>query len=508
MHDAEVLIQHYLEGRLTDAEAEALHAMLLADPALGERVIRQFEMDAMLHHTAEVLPQLKTPVVMLPKRRFTFHTMTGVAAMAAAVALMAAWGVAFVKSASPNEATTASVAVLARGVNLVWEEGSATPGAGAPLSPGWLRIKSGLAQIEFYQGARVSLQGPASLRLISSGEAYFESGKLSASVPPQAKGFRINTAKGGIVDLGTEFGMEVSGTGAEVHVFKGEVELYPADSAMQSLREGQAMAMGAGAALREARVEAFSELTGIDAQTAAQQRAHFERWRRSGERLNDAADVLLRFDFQDAEEARMLRNRSLHPSAFPDGSIVACHWTQGRWPGKRALEFRNVSDRVRVSVPVDLPSFTLAAWVRVDGLDRAFNSLFMSEGWRDRRVHWQITREGRVRLGVAGKEGKGHVDYDSSKLFTPERFGQWMHLAVAFDATAKVVRHYADGELTGSLALQDASPVKIGLAELGNWNDRAGGDRVAIRHLSGAMDEFVVWKRALSDGEIVEAMGR
>src|SRR5947207_7903177 len=44
-------------------------------------------------------------------------------------------------------------------------------------------------------------------------------------------------------------------------------------------------------------------------------------------------------------------------------------WVEGRWPDKHALEFRSVSDRVRVSVPREFESLTLAPWVRVQGLD-------------------------------------------------------------------------------------------------------------------------------------------
>lgn len=81
-------------------------------------------------------------------------------------------------------------------------------------------------------------------------------------------------------------------------------------------------------------------------------------------------------------------------------------------------------------------------------------------------------------------------------VFTPERFGRWLHLAVVFDPAAKEVRHYANGGLLARLPLKDASPLKLGIAELGNWNDRRTGS-VAIRHLSGAMDEFALWDRAL-----------
>ena len=40
-----------------------------------------------------------------------------------------------------------------------------------------------------------------------------------------------------------------------------------------------------------------------------------------------------------------------------------------------------------------------------------------------------------------------------------------------------------------------------GIAELGNWNDRRTTG-VAIRHLSGTIDEFALWDRVLTEAEI------
>jgi hypothetical protein len=87
-------------------------------------------------------------------------------------------------------------------------------------------------------------------------------------------------------------------------------------------------------------------------------------------------------------------------------------------------------------------------------------------------------------------------------LVGPERFGRWTHLAVVFDPDAREVRHYADGELLAKLPLNDASPLRLGIAELGNWNDQRRQGGVAIRHLSGAMDEFALWRRPLAAEEI------
>jgi len=105
-----------------------------------------------------------------------------------------------------------------------------------------------------------------------------------------------------------------------------------------------------------------------------------------------------------------------------------------------------------------------------------------------------------VRVRVDGFQR--HADHDTPVFFTPERFGRWTHLAVVFDPALKEVRHYANGELLASSSLKETAPLKIGIAELGNWNDRRNQGGVAIRHLSGAMDEFALWDRALSTAEI------
>ena len=501
MPDADILIQRYVEGTLTEAEAAELHTLLNEQPDLGARLLDQFNMDAMLRATKPMAASIDLHPVILPSRRFSFATVTSVAAMAACVTLLGTWAmISYREPTVAAEETTASVAVLTRGVNLVWESGAISPGT--PLSPGWLKLRSGIAQIEFYQGARVLIEGPAALQLISSGEATCTSGKLSAHVPPQARGFKINTPRGTLVDLGTEFGLDVSSENAQVHVFKGEVEFHPPSMAMKSLREGEAMTFAQTPVPLAANAAAFSSLSQMDERTAASLRSQYESWQAASTERNLDPNLRLRFDFQDNNESRTLRNRAAHGASIADGSIVGGAWTEGRWPGKHALEFRNVSDRVRLNIPGELKQLTLAVWVRVNGLDRTFNSLFMSESWGDRKIHWQITREGKVRFGIAGTGKEHHTDNDSPVLFTPERFGRWIHLAVVFDPTRREVRHYADGDLISRNALKDVSPLKLGMAELGNWNDHRGNGGVAIRYLSGAMDEFALWDRVLTDAEI------
>ncbi|MCM8527440.1 MAG: FecR domain-containing protein [Lentisphaeraceae bacterium] len=93
------------------------------------------------------------------------------------------------------------------------------------LVPGDIEVESGNLEITFDSGAVVLMQGRSSLRLETAGRAFLNYGKVSAKVPEEAIGFIINTPQGTVVDLGTEFAVNVDeGKGMEVHVIEGEVE--------------------------------------------------------------------------------------------------------------------------------------------------------------------------------------------------------------------------------------------------------------------------------------------
>jgi len=89
-------------------------------------------------------------------------------------------------------------------------------------------IDSGMAVVEFVNGATVVLEGPISFTLESASCGYLHRGKLVAHVPPRASGFTVQTANATIVDRGTEFGVEVTADGASnVAVLKGRVDVKP-----------------------------------------------------------------------------------------------------------------------------------------------------------------------------------------------------------------------------------------------------------------------------------------
>ena len=96
-------------------------------------------------------------------------------------------------------------------------------------------------------------------------------------------------------------------------------------------------------------------------------------------------------------------------------------------------------------------------------------------------------------------------------MFTPERFGRWVHLAVVYDPAAGLVTHYVDGQPVGDpLEIEFDSPLRFGDAEVGNWNSSGLRNKHPVRNFNGGMDEFMLFSRALTgaDVERLYAQGR
>jgi hypothetical protein len=92
--------------------------------------------------------------------------------------------------------------------------------------PFWLH--KGVLEIEFLYGARVVIEGPAQFRLESAEKLRLDAGRAYAKVPGSARGFVIGTPNSTIIDLGTEFGVQVDIDGTStVHMLKGQATLIP-----------------------------------------------------------------------------------------------------------------------------------------------------------------------------------------------------------------------------------------------------------------------------------------
>jgi hypothetical protein len=106
-----------------------------------------------------------------------------------------------------------------------WEpcDGS-PPDEGSVVALGRLRFRSGRLTLAFFSGVSLSVEGPADLELLAADRVFCHQGKLRARVPHGAEGFTVVGAGYEVVDLGTEFALNLPKPGGKsvMMVFEGE----------------------------------------------------------------------------------------------------------------------------------------------------------------------------------------------------------------------------------------------------------------------------------------------
>ena len=137
---------------------------------------------------------------------------------------------------------------LARGFAVViqlagaeWEPGDGQrPSEGDLLAAGRLVLRSGRMTLGLLSGVTLTVEGPADLELLSIDRVHCRRGKLRTRVPRGAEGFIVSTPGSAVVDLGTEFGLNVAVDGkAQLMVFKGEAEAAVLNAAGAPVRSQQ-----------------------------------------------------------------------------------------------------------------------------------------------------------------------------------------------------------------------------------------------------------------------------
>jgi hypothetical protein len=128
---------------------------------------------------------------------------------------------------APN-ATGIKVAVLSDSINAKWADMDIAMGKGKPVftSREKLLLREGYAKLLFDNQAQVTLEGPAEFQILAEDKINIHYGRLYAIVPPEAIGFMVTTQTAKVIDLGTEFGIEVDILGdTSLHVMKGKTTL-------------------------------------------------------------------------------------------------------------------------------------------------------------------------------------------------------------------------------------------------------------------------------------------
>jgi hypothetical protein len=412
----------------------------------------------------------------------------------------------------------AAVAMLAAAAWLVWRPvpvGSVTRletvrwTAGGALAEGSrlksgtrLKLDEGLVELEMGGRGSMIVEGPADIEFAGPRRSVLHRGRVVMRVNESGHGYRIETPRGAVVDLGTEFGVSVGENGVETHVLEGEVEAFPDGGGKVLLKKDDALRFDGGVAER-IDADGGSFYTSLPPRRSGV--AKVIHWPMEGGDGGDEPEVR-GFPEQDF----VLRPSSLEggrPPAPIPGVFGAAHAFDGRG-GFMESDFPGIGGN---------DPRTVCFWVKVP---RDFNQRegFGIVSWGEFTFPqlgsvWQISINplaedgpvGCIRVGAHGGQIVGATDL---------RDGRWHHVAVVLYPAprADVGKHvlvYLDGELEPvSRRSLVALDTRIDQASHGVWVGRnvAYSSGTPNRHggfFRGGVDELFIFDAALSQAEIL-----
>lgn len=116
---------------------------------------------------------------------------------------------------------------------------------GAAFAGDLIRITRGELRLDLTSGAAVTMKSPAALEVISPMRTRAVLGTFAAHVRKGAEGFTVETPRTSVVDLGTDFGIDVTAHGStDVVVFSGAVDLR--SEGVEGLNSRQRLTAGEG----------------------------------------------------------------------------------------------------------------------------------------------------------------------------------------------------------------------------------------------------------------------
>jgi hypothetical protein len=368
----------------------------------------------------------------------------------------------------------------------------------------------------------VVIEAPARFHWPAAERLVLSEGRANAEVPEAAVGFTIETPAAELQDLGTRFGVEVSDQGeSRLHVFEGEVLARPAPGRKSNasnipprgVRQGEAIVIAQGGEVSQSQVRGSAflvpeEVPALDAAWRAGQRQNWQAW--AGSIRRDEALVLYSGFAPKSVD---------HGPQVAEGGSREAAYVQGRWPGRRAVEFAASDDRiiVRFNEDIKLPQATFLAWVRLDVCQDRYQTLCFAPGSLPinrtdpefiGRFQWSLNRQSALRFAVVTGEDKPDSDAPTfegaafSREGAPVPASRWQHLAVTYDCETRLVHFFTDGKLNNVAQPNVAPPLVIPWRlVLGN----VATETTTPRDLSGRLDEFVLLSRVLAEDEILAA---
>jgi hypothetical protein len=509
------LFRRLADGSLTADEFFAVEQRLLSDAGFRERYIRAIDVEAGLYEAFN----FPGTFAAAPARTISPSALFSAAAASAAVLLLcSAWWCWTCSVQRPQTPNIASIRPAPKPVAMVTQvlptEGTAIGDLkpGVPIIPGVLNVGNAQVQIEFLNGIQMNIEGPAELQIVAVDAATLISGKAAVRVPKGSRGFVLNTPDAAIVDLGTEFAVSVGKQGAsEVQVVDGMIDVSLLGNDGNSLTSQR---VTKAKSLRVNRNPACLEQ--IDSPSVALPK--LQKQISAPLLTNDAyvqsvraSHPVIYWRFETLVDGRVPNEISprwagiIHAAPDDPAAIVV---------QEGAARFKPSEQARRIEPDEAIPlfnheSFTIEFWANIDNfhwatllavvpdnLNSSNNTLCLIESLVELPYKSSLVYSpGSFRFFYRHPASNtGGTNLFSDRGCTP---GLWHHLVciktpegLKLFLNSKLVRQFKESAAT------DDDPYRIVLGEL----DKDRRDR----QLSGAIDEFALYLRAIDEGEVGE----
>lgn len=513
-----------IDDELSSAEFLMLEEQLHADPELRARYVRYVGFESAIGETVSsarplFVEQPRNVASPRPPRADNKWRTIAITAICCLVVLPVLW--ASVPTAAPHALFPISTDLIPAATisEVAIPDGRVPTGmkVGARCYPGTLKVPAGHLRLDFFRGAQLHIEGPAVLRIISADAATLVSGKLAAKINPTTSGFVLNTPSASLVDQGSRFAVAVDDVGTcDIQILEGKIEvsLLGLDGQMFttcSLAQHESVCIHPGAQPRlkkhvTSRVPMPELKDGSWLRPLAVSTTYVQAVLDAGPaiywRFNDAANDIVSNEIEDRFSG-LLRTSSSNSRniSVTDGMLVFS-------PSHGSSQWVEVDEPVP---GLNLDSFTIEFWVNPSHYHRAV--LLATLPLIDERLPLH-DRQQMDHLNLVETRSRPESGYETGvfrflhrdppgrtggkSLFSHGEWvpGQWHHLACT--KSASEVRLYVNGRLARQVAgespIGDASPFRLILGTLFPFS----ADRV----LTGAIDEFALYRRELSPPQI------
>ncbi len=240
-------IQQAFDGSLEDDETARLHAHLRACPEALEVYCDQAILESELRRHATGARRIPGAIPAAARLHRTRQRRWRIGFSVAAAALIMLAGTITMRMIWAAEALQSPQIVAAPGTIIRTPEGN-PPQHERPARGEMISIDQGVVEVHFPKNdVRAVIDGPADFRWLADDRFELLGGHAWFHVPAAAAGFRVISPSLEVIDLGTEFGMDLrEDVPPAVHVFSGRVEAR----ARHARRDTRVLSAGQAATLR------------------------------------------------------------------------------------------------------------------------------------------------------------------------------------------------------------------------------------------------------------------